>query len=78
MIKISAVFQVSSRRDSRGHETTLVITRKTNRRHMTGNPHGQMAGKATLLVRAADEILGTHRGPVCGVGDANRDRSRGG
>jgi len=27
---------------------------------MIGDPHGQMAGKATLLVRAADEILGTH------------------
>jgi hypothetical protein len=48
------------RRSERGHETTLVITRKTTRRHMIGNPHGQMAGKATLLVRAADEILGTH------------------
>jgi hypothetical protein len=28
--------------------------------HMTGDPHGRTAGKATLLVRAVDEILGTH------------------
>jgi creatinine amidohydrolase len=28
---------------------------------MTGDPHGRTAGKATLLVRAMDEILGTHR-----------------
>ena len=32
-----------------------------NRRHMTGDHHGQTAGRATLLVRAMDEILGTHR-----------------
>ena len=32
-----------------------------NRRHMTGDHHGRMAGRATLLVRAVDEILGTHR-----------------
>ena len=31
-----------------------------NRRHMTGDHHGLMAGRATLLVRAVDEILGTH------------------
>ena len=31
-----------------------------NRRHMTGDHHGQTAGRATLLVRAMDEILGTH------------------
>ena len=62
MIKISAVFPVSSHRDSRSHETTLVITTKTNRTRMTGNPHGQTAGKATLLARAADEILGNAQG----------------
>jgi hypothetical protein len=28
---------------------------------MTGDHHGQTAVRATLLVRAADEILGTHR-----------------
>jgi hypothetical protein len=28
---------------------------------MTVEHHGRMAGKATLLVRAVDEILGTHR-----------------
>jgi AcrR family transcriptional regulator len=35
-----------------------------NRRHMTDDHHGQMAGRATLLVRAVDEILGTHRGEI--------------
>jgi hypothetical protein len=28
---------------------------------MTGDHHGQTAGRATLLARAMDEILGTHR-----------------
>jgi hypothetical protein len=28
---------------------------------MTGDHHGRTAGKATLLVTAADDILGTHR-----------------
>jgi hypothetical protein len=37
-----------------------VIMRKTNRRHMTGDHHGRTARRATLLVTAADEILGTH------------------
>lgn len=32
-----------------------------NRRHMMGDHHGRSAGQATLLVRAADGILGTHR-----------------
>jgi hypothetical protein len=27
---------------------------------MIGDPHGRPAGRATLLVRAVDEILGTH------------------
>jgi hypothetical protein len=31
--------------------------RKTNRRHMTGDHHGQTARSATLLVTAADEIV---------------------
>jgi hypothetical protein len=39
-----------------------VIKRKTNRRHMTGDHHDRTARRATLLVTAADEILGTHRG----------------
>ncbi len=60
-IKISAVFQVSSRRDSRNQEAVRVVRRKTNRRHMTGDNHGRTSEKATLLVRAVDEILGTHR-----------------
>jgi hypothetical protein len=51
----------SSRRDSRSHAASRVIRRKTNRRHMTGEHHGQSAGRATVLVRAVDEILGTHR-----------------
>jgi len=38
-----------------------VIRRKANRRHMTGDHHGRDAGQATLLVRAVDGILGTHR-----------------
>ena len=32
-----------------------------NRRHMTGDHHDRTAGRATLLVRAVDKILGTHR-----------------
>ena len=60
-IKISAVFHASSRRDSRSHAATRVIRRKTNRRHMIGDHHGRGAGRATLLVRAVDAILGTHR-----------------
>jgi hypothetical protein len=32
-----------------------------NRRHMTGDHHGQTAGRATLLARGMDEILGTHK-----------------
>ena len=59
-IKISAVFHLSSRRDRHSHTATRVIRRNTNRRHMIGDHHGRTAGRATLLVRAADEILGTH------------------
>ena len=36
-----------------------------NHRHMTDDHHGRTAGRATLLVRAADEILGTHRAAGC-------------
>jgi hypothetical protein len=50
----------SSRRDSRSHAANRVIRRKTNRRHMTGDHHGQTAGMATLLARALDGLLGTH------------------
>ena len=32
-----------------------------NRRHMMGDHDGQSVGRATLLVRAVDVILGTHR-----------------
>jgi hypothetical protein len=38
-----------------------VIRRNTNRRHIIGDHHGRTAGRATLLVRAVDDILGTHR-----------------
>jgi hypothetical protein len=34
---------------------------------MTGDHHGQTAGMATLLVRAVDGILGTHRTTVLGL-----------
>ena len=57
---MTAVFHASSRRDSRSHEATRVSRRKTNRRHMIGDHHGRTAGRATLLVKAADGILGTH------------------
>jgi hypothetical protein len=60
-IRIPAVFRASSRRDSGSHETARLVRRKTNRGHMTGDHHGRTAGGATLLVRAMDEILGTHR-----------------
>ena len=60
-IKISAIFCASSRRDSRSHATTRVIRRKTNRRLMIGDHYGPTAGRATVLVRAVDVILGTHR-----------------
>jgi hypothetical protein len=61
-IKISAVFH-ASRRDSRCHAASRVIRRNTNRRHIIGDHHGRSAGRATLLVRAADGILGTQRQP---------------
>ncbi len=59
-IKISAVFHVSSHRDSRSHAASRVIRRNTSRRHMIGDHHGRSAGRATQLVRAMDAILGTH------------------
>ena len=60
-IKISAVFHISSRRDSRNPVATRVIRRNTNRRHMIADHHARSTERATLLVRAVDEILGTHR-----------------
>ena len=59
-IKISAVFQASSRRDIRSQETARMVRRKTNRKHMTSDHHGRVAERATLLVRAVDGIRGTH------------------
>ena len=58
--RISEIRHVSSRRDSRSHEDARVIRRKTNRRHMIGDHHHRTAARATLLVTAVDEILGTH------------------
>src|SRR5216683_5451172 len=40
-IKISAVFHISSRRDSHNPAVTRVIRRNTNRRHMIGDHHGR-------------------------------------
>jgi hypothetical protein len=71
-IKISAVFHVSSRRDRRDHAASRVVTRNMNRRHMTVDHHGGTAGVATLLVRAMDEILGTHRSRPGSVGRCGR------
>jgi hypothetical protein len=42
-----------------------------NRRHMTDDHHGRTAGRATLQVRAVDEILGTDRP---GLGGSIRPR----
>jgi hypothetical protein len=37
-----------------------VIRRNTNPRHISSDHHGRTARIATRLVRALDEILGTH------------------
>jgi hypothetical protein len=37
-----------------------VVRRNMNRRHMIDDHYGGTAARATLLVRAMDEILGTH------------------
>jgi len=47
--------------DSRSHVITLVIRRKTNRRHMISDHHGRVTDIATSLHTATDGILGTHR-----------------
>ena len=60
-IKISAVFHVSSRWDSRSHAASRMIRRNTNRRPVIDDHQGPSAGRAHLLVRAMDGILGTHR-----------------
>ena len=46
--------------DRRDHPASRVVTRNMNRRHMTADHHGRDGRIATLLVRAMDEILGTH------------------
>src|ERR1019366_10817065 len=46
---------------SRSHAASRVISRNTNRRHMNRDHDGRRAGRATLLGRAGDGILGTHR-----------------
>jgi hypothetical protein len=38
-----------------------MIRRNTNRGHMIDDHHGPGTGRANLLVRAVDGILGTHR-----------------
>jgi len=38
-----------------------MVRRNTNCRHMIDDHHGWAAGRANLLVRAVDGILGTHR-----------------
>ena len=48
------------RKERRPPSAVRVIRRKANRRHMTGDHHGQLPRKATLQVTATDEILGTH------------------
>ena len=47
--------------DSRNPATIRVIRKKTNRRHMIGDHHGQAASTATLLLTATDGVLGTHK-----------------
>jgi hypothetical protein len=42
-----------------------VVRRNINRRHMTGDHRGGTAGRATLLAKATDQILGTHRSHTC-------------
>jgi hypothetical protein len=38
-----------------------MVRRNMNCRHMIDDHHWRTAGRATLLVRAVDGILGTHR-----------------
>ena len=54
-------FHVSSRWDSRSHAASRIIRRNTNRRPMIDDHQGPSAGRANLLARAMDGILGTHR-----------------
>jgi hypothetical protein len=73
-IKISAVFHASSRRDSRSHAAIRVIRRNTSRRNMTVDHYDRMPGRATLLVRAMDGILGTHRQTALPAGADQEER----
>jgi hypothetical protein len=73
-IRISAVFHVSSCRASRSHAASRMVRRNMNRRHMTSDHHGGTAGRATLLARAMDEILGTHRDSVPARGGTSPNR----
>jgi len=54
-------------------DTVAVVRRNMNRRHMTSDHRGGTAGRATLLARAMDEILGTHASQTSGV-PCDRDR----
>jgi hypothetical protein len=55
--RISAVFQASSRRDSRNHEVICVIRRKTNRRHMI-EEYARHIGHADFLREQIDGAAG--------------------
>lgn len=57
----------SSHRDGRNHVITVVIRRKTNRRHMISDHHGRVTGIATLLLTATDGNIGTYNGSVVAV-----------
>ena len=67
----SSVVTTSQETRPEQHPASRVISRKTNRRHMTGDHHGRTAARATLPVRAVDEILGTHN-----PGDERGQRER--
>jgi hypothetical protein len=55
------------------HPEQQRLVAHTNRRHMTGDHHGRTARRATLLVTAVDEILGTHSSTTVPVGSTNRE-----
>ena len=75
-IRISAVFHLSSRRDSRSHAATLVIRRKTNRRHMIGDHHDRTAGRQPCW-SGPWTTFSARTGPHPSCGGARRTRSPG-
>jgi len=54
LLRLVTPGQLKPRGDSRDQE-------KHDRRHMMGDHHGRAAERASPLVRATDEIFGTHR-----------------